>query len=212
MSSKDQIWAPFAKEIGAEFIQPGLLTGTILENYKKWKIILDTPKTGGYHSECSYTRIRLAYLKKRNLDFKLYNKSFYSSIKKLFTSLEENESICPDFNKKFGIQCKEESLIPKLLNQDILNQINSLKYPLLIEDKKELTRVDEAMQNYIDQSWPGNIGVLHYFNDKVIKDTSELKKLLCLFKKLIDSLVDMDIAHDRKPDFEFELYFENKKK
>ena len=77
----------------------------------------------------------------------------------------------------------------------------------MIEDKKSLTRVDEAMQNYIEQRWPEGIGVLHYFNDSIIKNTDELKKLLQLFSSLIDQFVSLEIAKDEKPAFEFPLYF-----
>ena len=119
--SKNNIWEPLAQEIGAYFIHPGFFTGTIVHTHKNWKIILDTPRTGGYESERSYTRIRLAYSIKQNIDFKIYKKSLLNLLKKLFFNINEIEIQDAEFDKNHIIEGSDSSLIKNILN-DIIQE------------------------------------------------------------------------------------------
>jgi len=190
--SKDEIWGQMANEIGGEFIDRGFWKSDALAfKHKEWTIILDTfTRRHGNHSR-KYTRIRAPFVNKDGLYFKIYRKSFFSTIGKLL-GMQDIKVGDPYFDEAFIIKGNSDEKIQKLLKSDQLKE-------LIRQIPKVHFQVKDSEYLLFQKTFPDGVDMLYFESMGVIKDRQTLKNLFLLFSAILERLVQIDSAYADDP-------------
>jgi len=192
--SKDEIWSQIAKDIGGEYIDAGFWGKDVLV-YKHWdwEILLDCYTVSSNKSTTTYTRLRVPFINKDKLRFKIYRENFFSSIGKLF-GMQDIEIRDKYFDGEFIIKGNNESKIRELFNDDNLKKLFNKQPRVSIEIKDD--------EGWFAQKYPEGVDVLYFVCSGVIKDRDVLLNLFLLFSCILDRLVNIDSAYKDDPQFQ----------
>jgi len=189
--SKDEIWQQIAKEIGGEFIDNGFWKKDDLRyTHKEWELLLDTFTRSHGKSSSTYTRLRVPFLNKDQLHFKIYREGFFSGIGKFF-GMQDIQIHDERFNKDYIIQGNNPQKIEHLLSDHKLKILFEMVPKVNIEIKRD--------EGWFGQKYPNGVDVLYFESWGVLKDTETLKVLFRLFTTILDRLVHIDSAYDSDP-------------
>src|SRR5271157_1179847 len=73
--SKDEVWRQLSQEIGAQFVEGGLLKGNRVQAHcGTWTVTLDAHTVSTGHTNVIYTRMRAPYVNPEGFRFTIYRK------------------------------------------------------------------------------------------------------------------------------------------
>ena len=189
--SKDEIWSQIAKEIGGEFIDNGFWKKNDLRyEHKEWELLLDTFTRSHGKSSSTYTRLRVPFLNKDGLKFKIYRHGFFSSIGKFF-GMQDLEIRDRRFNENYIIQGNNLQKIERLLSDSKLKVLFEMVPKVNVEIKKD--------EGWFGKKYPAGVDVLYFECLGTVKDREHLKLLFRLFTAILDGLVHIDSAYEDNP-------------
>lgn len=189
--SKDEIWKQIAKDIGGEFIDGGFWKKDDLRySHKEWELLLDTFTRSHGKTSSTYTRLRVPFLNKDGLRFKIYREGFFSPVGKFF-GMQDIQIRDPRFNKTYIIQGNNPQKIEQLLNDYQLK--------MLFEMVPDVSVKIEPDAGWLGKKYPEGVDVLYFERRGVLKDKETLKLLFRLFTALLDRLVHIDSAYQDDP-------------
>ena len=192
--SKKDIWEQIAQEIGGEYIDGGFWKKDGLRlQHREWELLLDTFTRGSNNNSRTYTRLRVPFLNKDGLRFKIYHESIFSSIGK-FLGAQDIEIGDPYFDDTFIIKGNNENTIYKLLKDEQLKNLFMNQPKVLIEIKNN--------EGWFGPHYPEGVDVLYFESYGVMKKKDELFNLFELFSTLLDRLVHIDSAYENNPGIE----------
>ena len=114
--SKEEIWKQIANDIGGEFIDGGFWKKDLLRyKHANWELLLDTFTRSHGKSSSTYTRLRVPFLNKDGLYFKIYREGFFSGLGKFF-GMQDLQIKDQRFNDSFIIKGNNQERIEQLLN------------------------------------------------------------------------------------------------
>ncbi|MCP4521910.1 MAG: DUF3137 domain-containing protein [Cytophagales bacterium] len=179
--SQKEVWMEVAKNMGGGFIEGGFTKPhMIVVRHHNWEIVLDTE----HRDNDTYTRMRVAFVNTSGIDFKVYQKSFFSTIGKSLGMQDiaiGNEA----FDNDFIVKGNNEKLIIKLLSDAHLRGAISsqLEYSSLeIKD-------DEG---WFGKSFPKGIDQIYFEQYGLVKEPTALKNMVRLSTLLLDRLVEIE--------------------
>ncbi len=191
--SKDDIWSQIANDIGGEYIDEGFWKADKLRyRHDKWEIVLDTYTQSTGQSSVTYTRLRVPFINKDGLRFKIFHESFFSTIGKIF-GMQDIQIGDRYFDDRFIIKGNNEPKIKRFLNDRKLKDLFRKPPKLNIEIKDD--------EGWFSQSYPEGVDVLHFQCMGIIRDKVVLKDLFELFSAILDRLVHIDSAYKDDPRF-----------
>jgi hypothetical protein len=187
--SKKEIWQKLCPEIDGTFVDGGFWkSDQVIAKVDEWVITLDTYTISTGRTASVYTRMRAPYINKDGFRFKLYRKSMFSGLEKLFgmQDLKVRTSFLDD---KYIIQGN-----------------NRQKVQELFSNPRVCALIKVQPDNYLEieiKNGPGlfgrrfpkeGISELHLLVGGVIKDMERLKSLFELFSEIMRQLSLMDSA------------------
>ncbi len=189
--SKDVIWAQIAKDIGGDYIDGGFWKKDVLRyHHNNWELLLDTFTRSTGKTHVTYTRMRVPFLNKDGLRFKIYREGFFSGVGKFF-GMQDLQVRDPRFNRNFIIQGNDKTKIEQLLNDYQLKMLFEMVPKVHVEIKKD--------EGWFGRSYPQGVDVLYFERVGVIKDKETLQLLFRLFSAVLDRLVRIDSAYVDDP-------------
>lgn len=189
--SKDEIWSQIAKEIGGEFIDNGFWQKDDLRyEHGAWELLLDTFSRSHGKSSSTYTRLRVPFINKDQLHFKIYREGFFSGVGKFF-GMQDIQIRDERFNKGYIIQGNNPQKIERLLNDSKLKMLFEMVPKINVEIKRD--------EGWFGQKYPDGVDVLYFECYGTLKDRETLKLLFRLFTTILDRLVQIDSAYDDDP-------------
>ena len=186
--SKEEIWKQIAKDIGGEYIDGSFWKSGILRyQHNNWELLLDTISDG---NGAVYTRMRIPFINKDNLQFRIYEEGFFSGIAKAFGG-QDILIQDPRFDPKFVIQGNNEAKVKKLLQDPQLKALFDMIPKINVRVKNS--------QGIFSKRFPPKVDMLLFQQAGTVKDAEKLKLLFKLFTTLLDRLVEIDSAYESNP-------------
>jgi hypothetical protein len=187
-ASKKEIWTELAEEIQANYIEGALLKGSRIEyKHRHWTIYLDTYTVSTGQSSVTYTRMRVPFIYLKDMYFKIYKKSIFSSIGKSL-GMQDIAIGNNTFDQKYILKGNDEAGIKSLFLDSTIRLLieTQSRFKLEIKDRKKSGITNERELIFITSS--------------VIKDKERLKNLFELFKKIMDELERKVICATHAPE------------
>ena len=192
--SKNEIWSQIADEIGGEYIDAGFWKKNVLKfQHNHWEILLDTYAQSTGKSSVTYTRLRVPFLNRDGLRFKIYRENFFTSIGKIF-GMQDIIIGDPWFDDDFIIKGNDESKIKLLMNDSKLKSLFKQQPKVHIEIKD--------YEGRFSQRYPEGVDVLYFQCVGIVKKREVLLNLFELFAAILDRLVHIDSAYQSNPKIE----------
>lgn len=193
--SKDEIWTQIAADIGGEFIEGGFWGKDVLiYKHGEWQILLDTytvtSSTGTATTSTTYTRMRVPFINKDGLYFKISREGFFSSIGKFF-GMQDIEIGDSFFDKQFIIKGNDPEKIKLLLADDRIKELCQTQPRIHLRIKDD--------EGWFGTDFPEGVDELCFECVGVIKETALLKALFGLFCLILQRLVQIDSAYEDDP-------------
>lgn len=195
ISSKKEIWAQFASEIGANYHDGGFLNKDYFSyQYKNWNFDLHTYTQSNGQYSSTYTRLRVPFITKENLQLNIYEEGFFSTFGKLF-NMQDIQIHDTEFDKRFIIKGNNELKIRQLLNDTKLKQA-------FLTLKEANVKIDNG-RSFLRDRYPENVNALVFECSGIINQLDNLHKLFTLFKLMLDGLVRIRSIETASPAFSF---------
>jgi hypothetical protein len=191
--SKDEVWRELSGEIGAEFIEGGLLKESRVEAHAgPWTVTLDI-STSDEDGKSWVTRIRAPYVNVEGFRFTIYRKSAFTYLGKLL-GMQDVEVGDPQFDEAFVIKGNNENRVCELFSDPKIRQ--------LIQGQPEIRLTVKDSEGWFGPRFPENVDELHFEVLGVIKDVERLKTLFDLFATVLDQLCKIGSAYKKEPGVE----------
>lgn len=194
--SKDEVWQPFAEEIGAEFIRGGVKDGwwagesKLTYHHKGWYITLDTYQDMLNRMMPSYTRVRSPYFTKDEFEFSVHHKSLINNLLEL-AGFKHTVTGFENFDDEFIVKGNDEQKIKELFAVSriryILGQIR--EFDLKINDGESIFGND----------LPKGVYEIYFRVEGVVKDTQKLQSYIDLFCELLEQLYKVGSTGEASP-------------
>lgn len=185
--SKDEIWQQIANDIGGEYINKGFWkTNELRYGHKEWELILDTL----HRNKMTYTRLRVPFKNKDNLQFKIYREGFFSSIGKFF-GMQDIDIRDRRFSDDYVIQGNSRHKIEKLLNDPKLKALFEMVPNVYVQIQPDA--------GWFQKKYPEGVQVLYFEQAGILKNRETLRLLFQLFTTILDRLVHIDSAYEDDP-------------
>jgi hypothetical protein len=189
--SKDEVWRQLCSEIGADFIEGGFWRGNKVEAHaKEWTITLDTFVVSTGKTSIPFTRLRAPYVNKDGFRFRIYRKSIFSGLGKLF-GMQDIEAGHADFDREFIIQGNDENKVRLLLGNAEIRRLLEAQPAIHLEVKDD--------EGWFGTAFPEGVDELYFQVAGVIKDVERLKTLYELFAETLNHLCHIGSAYEDDP-------------
>ena len=194
-TSKNEIWAQIANDIGGEFKEGGFWDrGEISYRHGEWEIKLDTYTDDNEDSYTTYTRMRAPFVNKDKFYFGIYRTGFFSKAGKFF-GMQDIEIGDKFFDDKFIIKSKNISKVKRLLAGDEIKT--------LIERQPNIHFKIEKLAGLFHSYYPEGVDALYFECDGELNDEQKIKDLFDLFSFTLERLVNIDSAYAHNPNSKF---------
>lgn len=190
--SKDEIWRQLCDQVGGDFVQGTLWTGSkVLVHHKEWAVTLDTfTESHNEHGSTTYTRIRAPYVNKDGFRFTIYRRGLFSDLGKLL-GMQDVEIGEPEFDDAFIIKGSDEEKLRKLLVNPRIRELFQRQPAIHLS-----VRDDEG---WFKARFPEGVDELYFREHGIIKDVSRLEALYDLFAEVLDQLCLIGSAYENDP-------------
>lgn len=186
--SKEEIWRQIATDIGGEYIDGGFWkSGVLRYQHENWEMLMDTWSDG---NRGPYTRLRIPFINKDGLQFRIYEKNFFSDIGKALGS-QDIQIEDPRFDPKFIIQGNNVPKVKKLLRDAQLKALFDLVPGINVHVKNS--------NGIFSKKFPPNVDMLFFQHRGILKDKEKLQLIFRLFTTLLERLVQIDSAYQDDP-------------
>lgn len=189
--SKEEVWRQLCSEIGADFIDGGLWRGAKVEaRVREWTITLDTFVVSTGKTSVPFTRLRAPYVNKDGFRFRIYRKSMFSGLGKLF-GMQDIEVGHADFDREFIIQGSDDNKVRLLFGNSEIRRLMEAQPAIHLEVKDD--------EGWFGTVFPEGVDELYFQVTGIIKDVERLKALYELFAETLNHLCHIGSAYEDDP-------------
>jgi hypothetical protein len=189
--SKEEIWSQLSREIGADYQQGGFFKkGKVTLTHRQWDIVLDTYTVSTGKSTVTFTRMRAPYVNKDGFRFRMYRKSIFSWLGKMF-GMQDIEIGDPYFDEEFIIQGVPDTMVMRLLGNMNIRQ--------LIQKQPDIHFQVKGDEGAFGAKFPEGVDELYFQTLGIIKDKQRLKDLFELFTAVLEELCRLGSAYENDP-------------
>jgi hypothetical protein len=189
--SKEEIWSQLSKEIGADYQQGGFFkTGKVVLSHRQWEIILDTYTVSTGKSTITFTRMRAPYVNRDGFRFRIYRKSIFSWLGKMF-GMQDIEIGDPYFDEEFIIQGEHADMVMRLFS--------NMNIRKLIQNQPNIHFQVKDDEGIFGKKFPEGVDELYFQTTGIIKDKQRLKDLFDLFAAVLEELCQLGSAYENEP-------------
>lgn len=190
--SKDEVWQQLSREIGAEYVEQGLLgpSSRVQAHVGEWTITLDTHTVATGHSSITYTRMRAPYVNKDGFRFRIYRQGLFSHLGKLLGT-QDVEIGDPAFDEAFIIQGNDEAKLKQLFANPRIRDLIREQPDILLEVNDD--------EGCFGAQFPAGVDELSFRVAGIIKDPARLRHLYELFAEVLNQLCHMGSAYEDDP-------------
>ena len=191
--SRREIWQQFAERVDADFDKGGFFgKDKVVAYHRNWMITLDTYTVSTGNSSQTYTRIRAPYVNRDDFRFKIYRKSIFTGIGKLF-GMQDVEVGYPQFDEDFVIQGNDARKLKMMFANPMIREFISAQRRIHLEIKED--------DGWFQEKFPEGVNELYFQVHGVIKNVDRLHDLYDLFAEVLDHLCEIGTAYEDDPDF-----------
>jgi hypothetical protein len=188
--SKDEVWRQLSQEIGADFVEGGLWTGSKVQAHVgPWIVTLDIGKSDE-DGKSLVTRLRAPYINPEGFRFTIYRKGILSDLGKLL-GMQDIEVGDPEFDEAFIITGNNEGMVCALFANPKIRQMIQAQPKIRLDVKNS--------EGWFGPKFPAEVDELHFQVAGVIKDVERLKALFDLFAAVLDQLCRIGSAYKQQP-------------
>lgn len=189
--SQAEIWSQLAGEINATYVEGGFLRGRKVEaKVGQWTVTLDSYTVSTGKTSMTFTRLRAPYVNADGFRFKIYHKSIFTGLGKLF-GMQDVEIGDPVFDEAFVIQGTDEAKLRQLFAQAEIRQLIAEQPSIHLEVKDD--------EGWFGASFPEGVDELYFQVPGVITDVERLKRLFDLFSLTLQHLCQIGSAYENDP-------------
>jgi len=192
--SKEEIWRQLSAEIGAKFVEGGLLRGAKVQaRVKQWTVTLDIYTISTGRSTHHYTRLRAPFVNADGFRFQIYRAGIFSDLGKRL-GMRDIEIGYPDFDRDFVIKGNDEQRLRRLFSYE--------KIRTLLQEQPDVRFEVVDDEGWFGADFPQGVDELRFQVSGIIKDLHLLKQLFELFAVTLDQLCMMGSAYLSEPNIE----------
>lgn len=189
--SQKEIWAQLATEINAGFIDGGFWGGNMVKAFvEQWTVTLDTYTVSTGKTSMTFTRLRAPYVNAGGFRFKIYNKSVFSGLGKMF-GMQDVEIGAAAFDETFIIQGTDEAKLRHLFANEKIRQLLTAQPAVYLEVKDD--------EGWFGATFPEGVDELWFQVPGVVTDVARLKQLFDLFSEILHHLCHIGSAYKDDP-------------
>ncbi|MDF3026069.1 MAG: hypothetical protein K0S23_376 [Fluviicola sp.] len=188
------VWKQFAAENNGNYIiGKGSHFDRVEISYLNYLIIFDQyifyQVVGGRSFDTQFTRIRMEFKSRDDLQFRLTHQYLVDIIGKIF-GLQDIQIGDKLFDRSFLIKGNDEFKVQTLLSNEVIKEIILAQKDIHLQILKEEGVYDEPIQE-------GN-SMLYFLSKTMVKNIEDLNVLLKLYKEVIDQLSKLGSAQALK--------------
>ncbi len=189
--SKEELWSQLSKEIGADYQRGGFFKkGNVVLTHRQWEIVLDTYTVSTGKSTVTFTRMRAPYVNKDGFRFRVYRKSVFSWLGKMF-GMQDIEIGDPYFDEEFIIQGAPEDMVMGLFSHAQIRQ--------LVQKQPDIHFQVKDDEGLFGRKFPEGVDELYFQTLGIVKDMQRLKDLFDLFAAVLEELCRLGSAYENDP-------------
>lgn len=189
--SQAEVWRRLAEETGADFVAGGFWRGAkVIVRVQEWTLTLDTFTVSSGKNSTTYTRLRAPYVHKDGFRFRIYRKSIFTGLGKLF-GMQDLEVGYPEFDEAFVIQGNHAAKLKQLLSHEPLRRLIAGQPNFHVQVKDD--------EGWFGTEFPNGVDELYFAVAGVIKDVDRLKSLFHIFALILHLLCHLDSAYEDDP-------------
>lgn len=194
--SKDEVWQPFAKEIGAEFIRGGIKDGwwagesKVVLRYKGWLVVADTYQDVITWNFPSFTRVRSPFVTKDGFVFSTHHKSLIDNLLDI-AGFKHCETGNESFDREFVVKGNNEKNVKELFS------ISRIRF--LVSELREFDLKVNDGEGLLGNDFPSGVYELYLRLPGVIKDSHKLRTFFDLHCDMLDQLYQIGSIKETSP-------------
>jgi len=189
--SRKEIWTKLSQEMHGRYVAGGWGTGDKVQvEHNDWTLTLDTYAVSTGKVVIIFTRMRAPFVNPSRFRFRVYRKSIFSGIGKLF-GMQDITVNDPPFDDDFIVQGSDEFRVRQLLSSPKLRELISAQKDISFEVKDD--------EGWFGTKFPDGVDELYFAVAGVIKDVDRLKLLYDLFAETLDELCRIGTASNDRP-------------
>lgn len=187
---EEAIWAELWEAIGGVYLnRKGWRQDKLLVEHGPWIITLDFHTHGGYRSNATYTRFRVAFENPDSFRFKIMPQKFLENVGKLL-GLQDVELGDADFDDAFLIKASDETRVREVLDDAVLRKF-------LVEEPEAFLGLVEVHGKRAEDFAEGVDEVVMEIPGKVV-DIDRLKRLYMTFARTLSGLCEAGAAYETR--------------
>jgi hypothetical protein len=189
--SRAEIWSELSNQIDAQYIESGFFkTDKVVARIKDWTVTLDTYTVSNGKSSTTYTRLRAPYINPDGFRFKIYPKSIFSEIGKIF-NLQDIIIGDPEFDERYIIKGTDEYKVRQLFSNTKLQEMIQADPYFHLEVKDD--------EGIFSAHFPEGVDELYFQVTGVIRDIERLKNLYYIYGEVLNQLCIIGSAYEGDP-------------
>jgi hypothetical protein len=189
--SRDEVWRQLSVEMGATFVEGTWRRGARVQaRHGEWTVTLDTYTVSTGKSHLVYTRMRAPFVNTGGFRFRVYRKSIFTGLGKLF-GMQDVLVGDEAFDADFVVQAENEERVRILLANRRLRD--------LLDQQKAIQFAVKDDEGWFGAEFPEGVDELHFAVVGVIRDAARLRLLFDLFAETLDELCRMGEASRDAP-------------
>jgi hypothetical protein len=208
-------WQKFCDEIGAEYIDGGLLgEGQIAASFNVWTIIFSISMIKYWRGPTlTRTQINAPFVRKGDeWRFKVYRTTFFSSLAQAF-GIQDIQIGEPEFDQTFVLKSSDKSKAQALFGNQRIRELLKAQIPNWDSFGPHMSKIaPKPFHAVIKSGWfdptfrleikryKKGISQLYFEQDTLITETRRLRSIYELFSEVLTQLCKIGVATEADPD------------
>jgi len=190
MDYEDAIWAELWASVGGVYLnEEGWRQDKLMVEHGPWIITLEFHTHGGYRTQATYTRFRVAFENPEKFHFKVAPQGLLDSVGKLL-GLQDVELGDTDFDKTFLVKSNNEARVREVLDDAVLRNF-------LREEPEAVIALISVVGDRAKEFPEGVDEVVMEIPGKVV-DVDRLKRLYMTFSRTLSGLCESGAAYETR--------------
>ena len=186
-----EILSELARKLGGRYERGRFLSrGKLKLPHRAWEITVDEYSAHVASVVLLFIRLRAPYLNRDGFRFRIYRKSGFSMIGKLF-GVQDMEIGDPSFDDQFIIQGSPPSMVTRFLMNERIKELMDLQRDIQLEVKDD--------EGWFGKRFPKGVDELYLRSAGTLDETYKVCELFDLLCTVLDELCAMGSADPVNP-------------
>jgi hypothetical protein len=189
--SEAEIWTEFSRKLGGRYEKKGLFrSGRAVLPHHEWQITIDEFTVHVFPILMIFIRLRASYVNLDGFRFRIYRKSGFSALGRLF-GVQDLEISDPSFDRRFVVQGTAPAQVRRLLTNQRIKDLMECQRDIQLEVKRR--------RGWFRRRFPRSVDELYLRSAGSMSDVYHVHQLFKLFCAVLDELCIMGSASATKP-------------